>query len=138
MSIRVGASAVYKFIVQEDDMRLFERLSNDRSSVHTDDSFARKRGFERAIVYGGIMIAHLSHVLGTMIPGDRGTSVQWRIDYRKPLYIQEPAVITMWVTDVSAGTGIVDCQFEIATDDRTVATGSTRSIVPREDLSEED
>ena len=128
MLIRLGASAVHEFIVNDDDMHRFQQLSNDRSLVHTDDAFARKLGFERVIVYGGIVVAHLSHVVGTFVPGTHGTSLQWRIDFRNPLYVREPAVLKIWVTNVSAAVGVVECQFEVSTGEKIIATGTTRSV----------
>ena len=115
-------------------MRLFERLSGDRSSVHTDDDFARSCGYEGPIVYGGIMTAKLSYMLGTLLPGDRGTSLRWQIDYRKPLSVGEPATIRLEVAGVSRSTRVVDGKFEIRTGEKLVATGKTQSIVPESDL----
>ena len=99
------------------------------------DAFARSRGFERAIVYGGLMLAQLSFVLGSRIPGDHGVSTRWTIDYRRALYVGEAAVLRLEVTDVSPATGIIETKFSIRASERLIATGKTQSLVPAEDLT---
>ena len=46
------------------------------------------------------MLAKLSGVLGGKLPGDDGVSARWSIDYRSPLYVDEPAVLRLdrWPT----------------------------------------
>jgi HAD superfamily phosphatase (TIGR01681 family) len=76
------------------------------------------------IAYGGIMLAHLSHVLGMKLPGPTGTSTKWTINYREPLYLDEPARITLEISHTSSATGLVEAKFRITSGERTIATGN--------------
>ena len=134
MKIEMGAKATREFVVDEASMRWFQSVSEDKSLIHCDDEFARERGFKGVIAYGGIMLAHLSHILGTKLPGSRGTSTRWTIVYREPLYVDEPARIEFEIVNVSPGTGLVDGKYRILASERTIATGTTQSIVPVEDI----
>jgi len=136
MTVRVGDSAARDFVVSEADMRAFQALSGDMSRIHCDGAYAKSRGYEGVIVYGGIMLAELSHVLGMMVPGANGTSLVWTIKYRKPLYVGEAARLELTVTNVSPATGVVDAKFAIQSGDKRVASGTTQSIVPPEELAE--
>src|SRR5437868_756197 len=121
MSIRVGDVAKRQFVVDRSTMAWFREVAQDTSRIHCDADYARSRGFAGVLVYGGIMLAHLSHLLGAQIPGRNGTSVEWSIKYQAPLYIDEPAEIVLEVTFVSPGTGVVQSRFAIMAGDRKVA-----------------
>lgn len=133
--IAVGAFVEHAFTVDATAMAAFAALSGDRSAIHTDDDFARSRGYEGVIVYGGLMLAQLSGVLGGKLPGDAGVSARWNIDYRSPLYVGEPAVLRLEVTHVSPAVGLVEGRFTIQAGDRLIASGKTQSLVPPEQLS---
>jgi acyl dehydratase len=135
MSLSVGIVVEHAFKVEAADMTAFERLSGDRSSIHSSQEFARSQGYRDVIVYGGIMLAKLSFVLGTRVPGDSGVSTRWTIDYRKPLYVGEDASIRLEIIATSPSTGLIESRFSIRTTDRLVASGKTQSLVPRELLA---
>jgi 3-hydroxybutyryl-CoA dehydratase len=130
MPIAVGDTAEHTFVVDANAMEVFAALSQDRSAIHVDDAYAQSRGYKGVIVYGGLMLAQLSHVLGSKIPGDDGVSMHWSIDYRSPLYVGETAVLRFEVAHVSEATGTIAGKFSIRCADRLIATGRTQSQVP--------
>ncbi len=137
MTVRVGDVATWDFVIREDAMRCFQALSADRSGVHTNETYARTRGYEGVIVYGGLMIAQLSYVLGMKVPGPHALSSHWSIAYRAPLYVDEPATLVLEVIHVSKALGIAEARFRITAGDRLVATGSTQSVLPSEEIEED-
>ena len=132
--IRVGDRIAHDFVVDEAAMRTFASVSGDDSRIHTSPAFARQRGYTDVIVYGGIMLSHLSRVLGTKLPGANGTSTKWAINYRQPLYVGEEARLELEVTHTSPAAGVVETKFRITVADKVVATGQTQSLVPREEI----
>ena len=130
MALFRGDRVRQPFVVTEADMACFQELSGDSSRIHVDANYARQRGFRDRIVYGGIMLAKLSYVLGAKIPGDEGVSVQWSVTFRNALYVGEEAEIRLEVTDVSSATGLVQGVFSITAMDRRIAEGKIQSIVP--------
>ena len=134
MTIKVGDKAARSFVVDERAMRWFQEVSQDKSLIHCDNAYARSRGFEGIIAYGGIMLAHLSNLLGTAIPGAEGTSLAWSIKFHKPLYLGEIAKIEIQVVNVSTAAGVVESKFRIMAAEKKVASGTTQSIVPPEHI----
>ncbi len=134
--IAAGAAVEHRFTIDAAAMAAFAALSGDRSAIHTDEAFARSRGYQGVIVYGGLMLAQLSGVLGGKLPGDDGVSARWSIDYRSPLYVGEPAVLRLEVAHVSAAVGLVESRFTIHAGERLVASGKAQSLVPAERLGE--
>ena len=137
MTIRVGDITTHDFVIDERAMRAFQAMSNDTSRIHCDAAFARARGFKDVIAYGGIMLAHLSHVLGMKLPGPQGTSTKWTVNYREPLYVGEPATLKFELVNVSKATGIVEGKFRIEAGARLIATGTTQSLLPLEEIEDE-
>lgn len=130
MAIQVGDRASRKFVVDAATMRWFQEVAEDTSRIHCDRAYAKTRGYTDVVVYGGILLAHLSHLLGMKIPGPNGTSIGWSVKYHNPLYVDEAAEITLEVANVSAATGVVEGKFSIMAGQKKVATGTTQSIVP--------
>jgi len=130
MAIRVGDRATSKFVVDDATMRWFREVSGDASRIHCDAAYAKSLGYDDVIVYGGIVLMHLSNLLGTRIPGMNGTSIAWSINYHRPLYVGEASEILLEVVYVSPATRIVEGRFRIMAGEKSVATGTTQSIVP--------
>lgn len=128
--IAAGQSAEQAFVIDAGAMAAFAALSGDRSAIHTDPAFARAKGYDDVIVYGGLMLAQLSGALGNLLPGDESVSARWSIDYRKPLYVGEPAVLRLEVAQVSPAVGLVELRFSIRAGERLIASGSAQSLVP--------
>ncbi len=134
MTIKIGDSTSRDFSVDAASMKLFQTLSGDASRIHCDEYYARSRGYEGVIVYGGIMLAHLSNVLGMHLPGTHGISTSWSVNYRRPLYMGDNAKIRLEVTNVSSSTGVIEAAFRITVGERLIASGRTQSIVPLSDV----
>jgi acyl dehydratase len=128
--LRVGDSAEHDFVISQQDMEIFQRLSADTSLVHTDAEYARQRGYRDVIVYGGLMLAQLSHIVGQHLPGVYGTSAQWSITYRSALYVNEPARIRLEIVSASVSTGLIEGRYKITSGERLIAQGQTQSMVP--------
>jgi 3-hydroxybutyryl-CoA dehydratase len=128
--MNVGDSTSLTFTVDEAAMRSFAGASGDHSLIHSDAAFAQSRGYAGPVVYGGIMVAHLSRVLGMSLPGPTATSISWTIKFHEPLYVGESATLVLTVSFVSSATGVVESKFKIATGTKVIASGTTQSIVP--------
>ena len=134
MAVRLGQQATHRFAVDHSTMRGFQAISSDTSRIHCDEDYAKSRGYDGIIVYGGIMLAQLSHLLGVQLPGTNGTSISWSIKFHNPLYVGEPAELLLEVTHISAATGMVESRFRIMVGEKRVASGTTQSIVPQAEI----
>lgn len=119
-------------------MSVFAALSNDKSKIHTDDEFARRHGFRESIVYGGILLAKLSHCLGTHLPGPAGVSMEWTIRYHAPLYTGEKVIFRAEAASFSEAVGAVEIHYKITREGKRIASGTALSRVlegPSPDIS---
>jgi len=125
----VGQTAEFNFCISEKEMEWFREISQDESYIHVSKEIAIKIGFKDVIVYGGLMMARISRMVGEYLPGRMGVSVKWEIDYYKPLYVDEEATLKSEVVSFSKAANHLVCKFTIRTKDKLIAKGSTYSLV---------
>lgn len=127
--LSVGLRAETPIKIRAEDMATFAVLSGDRSPVHVDATFARAGGFDAPIVYGALLVAALSRLVGMMLPGPIGVATGWRIDFHAPLYVDESAVLAAEISNVSDSTRTVKLRFTITCGDRLIAKGSAEAKI---------
>lgn len=119
-----GDRARIELIVGDAEMEGFRRLSGDPNPLHTDDGFARARGFAGRVVYGGLLVAAVSRLLGGELPGPGCVWRSLTLSFRGPLYVGEEAVVEARVVHLSEAIGAYKLAIEIHVGDRLVAQGS--------------
>lgn len=127
--------ATAAFCISQAEMTTFRALSGDENPLHYDDAFARERGFRAPVVYGGLIIAKVSQILGNKLPGPNGIWSNLKIDFRQPLYVGESAEIEARPGHVSEATGSITIKIRVLSDDRLIATASALAtfISPKAD-----
>lgn len=108
-------------------MESFRQISGDDNPIHSDDAFARARGFDGAIVYGALLVAVVSSLLGTKLPGHGCVWHSLKIDFRGPLYVGEPGSLAGVVTYCNAELRLLRVALNITSGDRIVATGEAQA-----------
>jgi 3-hydroxybutyryl-CoA dehydratase len=125
--LRQGMSVQVPFRISQADMDAFGQLSGDLSRIHLDESFAQRNGFTGPVVYGALVVARLSNLVGMHLPGDLGLATDWKINFNRPLYVDETAVMAAEITHLSPATRTVTLRFRVSVDDKLVASGTAGS-----------
>lgn len=133
--LRKGLRVSVPFCIDESKMRTFVALSGDNSRIHRDAAFARRNGFQDRVVYGALQVAELSYLVGMHLPGDLGLATGWQINFHKPLYIGDQAVMDAELVHLSEATRTVTLKFSVKVGDRLVATGTAQSMLLHEENS---
>ena len=118
-----GLSVRVPFRISQADMDAFCQLSGDRSRIHHDHAFARANGFAGPVVYGALTVARLSNLVGMHLPGDLGLATSWKIDFNRPLYVDDDAVMEAEIMHVSPATRTVMLRFKVHAGNKLVASG---------------
>jgi acyl dehydratase len=127
--LRPGMRAAFEFAISAEQMRAFEALSGDRSPVHVDPEFARAGGFEGTLVYGGLLVAQLSRLIGMELPGRHALWTGLRIQFVRPLYVGQAARLEAEIWHVSEAVHAVDLRFEVRADGQAIASGTAEVSV---------
>ncbi len=120
-----GMTTSFDFAVSKEEMAAFSKLSGDRNPLHLDGEFAKSKGYPGPVVYGALLVAKVSRIVGMHYPGSDGVWSSVSMDFRAVLAQDEPACLTAEIQHVSAGTGSIVVAIKITADDggRVVATG---------------
>lgn len=111
------------FVFSDRDQELFATLSGDKNPVHLDRNFATEQGYPAPIVYGALLIAKVSEIIGMRLPGPIGIWSGLQIDFRQPLYVHETANLEMELVQLSEATRSMVMKFNITSGEKLVATG---------------
>jgi len=122
-NLESGLEFNFSFSVSSEMMTEFGRISGDFHPVHTEDDYARGRGFMGRIVYGGILVAQVSRLIGMEIPAQHCVWTQLKVDFIQPLYINERADLNAQVVGVSEAVNALIMKFRILAGDRLIARG---------------
>ena len=124
-----AGTAHVDFTVTAQDMARFAELSGDYNPLHTDEAFARGKGFKGVVVYGGLLTAKVSQLIGMQLPGRDSVWAGLDLAFRKPLYVGQAARVEASVTEVSESTGMVMLAVTVRADGKTLAKGTAEVVL---------
>jgi len=96
----VGDSAEIKKRFNEQDVRNFSELSEDRNPIHLDVTYAGQSRFGRRIVHGMLSSSLFSAILGTKLPGKGSIYLSQNLSFKAPIYLDEEVTARVEVTAV--------------------------------------
>src|SRR5690349_17397892 len=127
--LAVGGKASFEFSVSHDDMARFAELSGDFNPLHIDDTFAREKKFEGKVVYGALIIAKVSRLIGMELPGRDSVWTNVNFQFNRPLYVGQTATLEGAVTTLSEATGFVELKLTLKVDGRTLGKGTAEVLL---------
>jgi 3-hydroxybutyryl-CoA dehydratase len=130
--VAIGAREAVEFRVTADEMEAFRRLSSDLNPLHDDAEFARRRGFDDVVVYGGLIVAQVSRLLGTRLPGHGCVWRSMSLRFRNPLYVGEPAQLSGVVVHANDDLGAIDIKISVTAGGRRIAEGEAAALLVRD------
>jgi 3-hydroxybutyryl-CoA dehydratase len=126
-----GQRVLVDFRVSHADMANFAALSGDYNPLHTDDDFARGKGFQGRVVYAGILVSKVSRLIGMQLPGRDSVWASLALDFRQPLYVDEPAQLEGLVDKFSDSAGIVLLKLVMRSGEKLLARGKAEVAIAR-------
>ena len=86
----------------------FQRCSNDYNPLHTDEAFAKRKGFEGRVMYGNIINAFISHFVGMLLPYREVMILSQGINFHKPVYLNDEILLEAGIDNVSEAVNIIN------------------------------
>ena len=123
-SLHEGLVERFVFEPTEKMMQSFMEISGDMSPVHTDVNYAKSRGFDGVVVYGGILVAQISRMVGMHLPGRDALWSSLNIYFAHPLLVGQTAELEARVEHISEATSSIELKFKITSQGKTLAKGS--------------
>jgi acyl dehydratase len=132
-SLAEGEIARRSFTVREDEMASFAEVSGDHNPLHCDEAFARSRGYPGRVVYGALLVAKISQLIGMELPGRNALWSGLDIQFVSPLFIGQKADIEATIVRVSAAVHALELSLRIACQGQPIARGKAMVTVGRDD-----
>jgi len=124
-----GLRASVGFTITSSQMRQFAELSGDFNPLHTEPAFAQAKGHPGPVVYGALLVAKVSQLIGMQLPGRDGTWASLSLDFKRPLYVDQPAEVEGTVKSVHASTGWVELSLVVRSQGKVLAKGRAEVVV---------
>jgi acyl dehydratase len=95
------------FIVTENVYRTFQECSKDKNPLHTDEIFAKSKGFHSRVMYGNILNAFLSYFIGECLPTKDVMIHSQEINYKKPVYLNDTLQLEAVIDEIHESVNVI-------------------------------
>lgn len=113
-----------QYIVSEKVYNGFRYTFEDHNPLHTDETFAKSKGFKGCVTYGNILNGFLSHFIGEVLPMKNIIIHAQKIKFSKPVFIDDELILTAEVAEVYESVNVFVFKFTfLNTDKKSVAKG---------------
>ncbi len=130
-----GMSAHFSTVFDEAAMNAFRDLSGDRNPLHLDAAAAKKAGFDGPVVYGGLLIAAVSKLIGQELPGAGCVWHNVSMEFVAPLYVGEKIDVAGVVSYVNPELRVFQMKIEITRSGKPIARGKAQGNYPPNEIS---
>jgi len=112
------------FVVTEEVYYAFQTVSRDMNPLHTDEEFAKAKGFHGRVMYGNILNGFISYFIGMSLPTKDVIIHSQEISYTKPVYLNDLLLLKAEVTGVYESVNAVTFKFKFLNqENKTVSKG---------------
>jgi 3-hydroxybutyryl-CoA dehydratase len=89
----------------------FRDIFKDANPLHTDERFAREKGFDGEVMYGNILNGFISHFIGEALPVKNVIIHAQQIKFFKPFYCGDELVFKAEICDAVVSVNAFVFQF---------------------------
>lgn len=119
-----GGNISHVFQVTEEVYRHFQECSGDLNPLHTDELFARNKGFRERVMYGNILNTFVSYFVGECLPTKDVIIHSQHIVYKNPVYMNDQLYFEATIDDIYESVNTVEFRFKFVNrNNQTVAKG---------------
>lgn len=107
-----GAIFETDFTVSEQVYNGFITIFNDQNPLHTNESFAKEKGFNSKVMHGNILNGFLSYFIGEVLPIKNVIIHAQEIKYAKPVYLNDELLLQAIVNEVHQSVSTIEFGFK--------------------------
>jgi 3-hydroxybutyryl-CoA dehydratase len=105
--ITEGMTQALDYEITAEVYQRFLDTFHDCSPVHTDEAFAKSRGFAGRVMHGAILNGFVSHFIGVHFPGQFALLLSVDLRYARPSYLGDVIHVEMTVAQKMAAGKII-------------------------------
>lgn len=117
-----GDKCCHTFTVSESVYLDFQHCSGDHNALHTQESFAKAKGFKGLVMYGNILNAFVSYFVGECLPTNEVIIHSQDIAYKKPVFMNDELLFVAEIENVSESVKAIEFKFKFTNQDKVVVS----------------
>lgn len=91
----------HKFVVTQAVYDGFQQCSGDLNPLHTQEAFAKSKGFPECVMYGNVLNGFVSYFIGMLLPTPDVIIHSQDIIFKNPVFLNDELDFTAKVEDIS-------------------------------------
>lgn len=111
MIFRLGDKFEESFIVTDRTYSGFIQLFKDRNPLHTNEQFAKEKGFRGKVMHGNILNGFISYFIGESLPSKNVIIHLQEIQYKNPLYLNDKLDLEVRVTGIYESVNAIEFKY---------------------------
>lgn len=123
---KIGQVFSFKKIITDLDGNIFVKLTGDFNPIHSDNEFAKKKGFARKIVHGMLAGSFFSNLIGMYCPGKHSLYLSQTLNFKKPIFYGDEVTVQGEIVSKNDATKIITLKTEILKDKEKVIIGEAK------------
>lgn len=127
---KVGEAFSLPLLVTPEAMARFAELSGDDNPIHSDEAYARRLDFKGRVVYGGLLVAAVSKLLGTVVPGHGAVWHSLALKFHAALYVGQPAELVGTVAYSNPDMRVLQLKVAVRRSGELIADGQVQAGFP--------
>ncbi len=97
--MKVGMEESFQVTVTPKMLERFREITGDVNPLHTDEAFAKAKGYDSCVVYGMLTASFLSTLAGVYLPGEKSLIHSVETKFVKPVFAGDTLTIKGKVTE---------------------------------------
>lgn len=122
--INIGDEASFSRVITADDLSKFSELSGDFNPLHLDETYASQTEFGDRVVYGFLLGALVSRLIGMQLPGKRALIIKESLEFKLPAKIGDELIVKGEVVYKSKSTSLLEIAVTINQQEKILTTGN--------------
>jgi 3-hydroxybutyryl-CoA dehydratase len=99
------------------------RFFDDKNPLHTDENFAKEKGFPAVVMHGGILTGFISNFVGEQLPLKNVIIQSYKIAFVKPVYLNTVLTFKAVITGVFESVNCIIFKYSFENKTTTVCKG---------------
>lgn len=111
--LAVGRKAEFGFVLSQEVIADFVKLSGDASSLHVDPTYAATTEFKRPIAHGMIAGMLFSRLVGMELPGKYAVYLSQTLTFHRPMFAGDVVIVSGEIMHKSDAMQVVNMKTEV-------------------------
>jgi 3-hydroxybutyryl-CoA dehydratase len=95
-----GDNYTHQFKITNEVYTGFIQVFGDKNPMHTDEQFAKEKGFKSIVMHGNILNGFISYFIGECLPEKNVMIYSQTIDFKKPVFLNDTLTLHAHIKDV--------------------------------------